>query len=686
MKITIHRGTHQIGGCITGITADSGARVIIDVGAELPGAKGGKNSSANIANITKRANAVFITHYHGDHIGEYINIDKDTPVYMGKAAKDIFLIWQKRLANLPGSGVSKDNIERIEKFIAFDDQKAIEIEKDGEIMKITPIRTDHSAFDSYMFLIDADNQRILHTGDFRTHGLTGADIFPNLHKYTEDVNALICENTMLSRPGEEPKTEDDLGKDANALMAAPENKYTFVLCSSLNIDALATFYNAALANDKMFIVLEEGFQLEILKTVKEFSDGNGAYAFDESRIKAYLDENRKPDKQLLQEMEKKGFCMIVGANNTSQGLIAKKQFKDHLLIYSLWSGYLDPRFAQIKPYKKYSEFVNLSKKLSGRQHVPIHTSGHASKSAIKDVLEITKPKAIIPIHGENPENFRKLNVSADKIVILRDREVYDVTTGKIDEFTKAERATRLNYVSEAKRVWEDYKDTDVRKWFHLRPFSSGIMVICTIPPDKCHGKKYPMTGVKCTISGKTTKLRDKLNKINMDIRTPGDIEEKLNRLGFGERSDTKKSNEHIFQCNFINMLVNGGDKRGSFEKMIGSGSLNFVASEFVIHKGDSKKDIVDVVAYCEDTKTLHMFELKVGKPYAGLDVLKEQVNGYIWKYGISGRRIDDMREILAIYPNTSVTEINNVAFYSIIAESEDDIGITNVANLKWEKC
>lgn len=30
-------------------------------------------------------------------------------------------------------------------------------------MKITPIRTDHSAFDSYMFLIEADGKRILHT-------------------------------------------------------------------------------------------------------------------------------------------------------------------------------------------------------------------------------------------------------------------------------------------------------------------------------------------------------------------------------------------------------------------------------------------------------------------------------------------------------------------------------------------
>ena len=37
-------------------------------------------------------------------------------------------------------------------------------------MTLTPIRVNHSAFDSYMFLIEAEGKRVLHTGDFRTHG------------------------------------------------------------------------------------------------------------------------------------------------------------------------------------------------------------------------------------------------------------------------------------------------------------------------------------------------------------------------------------------------------------------------------------------------------------------------------------------------------------------------------------
>ena len=38
MEIIIHRGTHQIGGCVTEIKTEE-ARIIIDMGTPLPGSK-----------------------------------------------------------------------------------------------------------------------------------------------------------------------------------------------------------------------------------------------------------------------------------------------------------------------------------------------------------------------------------------------------------------------------------------------------------------------------------------------------------------------------------------------------------------------------------------------------------------------------------------------------------------------
>ena len=36
MKVIIHRGTHQIGGCITEIESNKGTKVAIDIGKNLP--------------------------------------------------------------------------------------------------------------------------------------------------------------------------------------------------------------------------------------------------------------------------------------------------------------------------------------------------------------------------------------------------------------------------------------------------------------------------------------------------------------------------------------------------------------------------------------------------------------------------------------------------------------------------
>ena len=100
---------------------------------------------------------------------------------------------------------------------------------------------DHSAFDAYMLLIEADGKRILHTGDFRMHGARGGKMPNVFEKYCKNIDVLITEGTMLSRAGEEVITERELGAQANNILR--ENKYVFALCSSTNIDTIAEFYN-----------------------------------------------------------------------------------------------------------------------------------------------------------------------------------------------------------------------------------------------------------------------------------------------------------------------------------------------------------------------------------------------------------------------------------------------------------
>ena len=84
MKITIHRGTDQIGGCITEYEID-GWKLFVDYGEQLPGPTKTDSSlkiqGLNCGDLSK--SAVLITHYHGDHVGRLSEIAKNIPVYMG---------------------------------------------------------------------------------------------------------------------------------------------------------------------------------------------------------------------------------------------------------------------------------------------------------------------------------------------------------------------------------------------------------------------------------------------------------------------------------------------------------------------------------------------------------------------------------------------------------------------------
>ena len=145
MQIIIHRGSHQIGGIATEIRTAS-TRILIDMGDELGMESDFISKPLSIRGVTdsnSTCDAVLFTHYHGDHIGQMMNVRKDIPLFMGSLAKEIILATIK----------DKDCLKLlVEKANTFLPGKVLQI---GDIF-VTPFSVDHSACDSYMFLIEAD--------------------------------------------------------------------------------------------------------------------------------------------------------------------------------------------------------------------------------------------------------------------------------------------------------------------------------------------------------------------------------------------------------------------------------------------------------------------------------------------------------------------------------------------------
>ncbi len=382
MTIIVHRGQNQIGGNIIEVATDT-TKILLDVGLELDDSDSG--TLPDIQGLFDYAgyDAIFISHYHGDHIGLAYQTHKDIPIYIGEAGYNIIK--------------ASDNYKKIKTFTPkgfLQHKQKITI---GDI-EITPYLCDHSAFDSYMLLCEADGQRVLYSGDFRSNGRKSFDKL--LCELPKNVNKLICEGTILSRDGYKVLTEKELEEKAVQMF-----KYTkgpiFVLQSSTNIDRIVTMYRAAKRSSRIF--LEEVYMANIATAAGEcipnpkFSD---VYAFitTPSKFAGLSKFTHKAGKKFI---SKNLFVMCVRNSMLKylKSLFKMMSFENGLLVYSFWNGYRETESMQ--------EFLSECEKL-GLKIVTLHTSGHADEQALKRFIETVNPKALVPIHTKNAKRFKEI--------------------------------------------------------------------------------------------------------------------------------------------------------------------------------------------------------------------------------------------------------------------------------------
>lgn len=387
MQIVIHRGAHQIGGVATEIRTAT-TRILIDMGDELGVEDNFTPMPLSVPGVTDtngNCDAVLFTHNHGDHVGQLKKIRDEIPLYMGSFAKDVLLVTTPKTDT-----ALKSRIELAKTFIPG------ECFQIGD-MFITPFSIDHSACDSYMFLIEVDGKRILHTGDFRLHGFRGKAVLKILDKLIGKVDVLIIEGTTLSRTDETPVTELELQKKAKEYIE--RYKYVFVLCASTNLERICAL-SKALPQGKYFICDE--YQAGLLDLMqKHWGDYSPLY---QNIKKTTYGDN------LLSCFREKGFLMMVRDNRNFKKIISNFDTEQSIILYSMWDGY------RTKTGSTIPDFLNLA----GHREW-LHTSGHASQKDIQLVIEKTNPNIIIPIHTDNPIALKKLCPNKN-VVLLDDKE------------------------------------------------------------------------------------------------------------------------------------------------------------------------------------------------------------------------------------------------------------------------
>ena len=389
MKITIHRGTHQIGGSAIEISTKS-TRIILDFGNELSLDEKYIPKNLNIEGVTvsiPNCDGIVISHYHMDHLGQLTSALPDIPLYMGELSKVIALIGSEYQ--------DKDLYLRLLGANTFRGGEAFTI---GDI-RIRPLVIDHSAADSYMFVIEAEGKRVLYTGDFRMHGLRHHVLEKLVSTYIGKVDVLITEGTSLARGVDEHRSEDSVLEDISSYIQ--DGKYVFVMCSSTNIDRIMGIWQN-MPTDKVLIC--DAYQKRILDTVID-------NVYYESSLYRRHDSplvlNKGPYPKYYMDH---GFVSLVRGTENFVSHIKEFPKDDVRIIYSMWTGYIEENLLLQDLLNTYPSYI-------------CHASGHVSKNDLLQFMELVNPDIVIPVHTDTPEELESV-VPNRTVCVVNDNEPF----------------------------------------------------------------------------------------------------------------------------------------------------------------------------------------------------------------------------------------------------------------------
>lgn len=406
IEITIHRGANQIGGCITEIDTEQ-SRILIDLGSNLPGSHTKELTAEQIAEVASGVNAVLYTHYHSDHVGLFQFVPNSIPQYIGEGALEIMKCKYEVLSRHENKEQEVSAINRIKTYQA---NSPIRI---GDI-RITPYYCCHSAFDAYMFKIETQGKVILHTGDFRRHGYLGKAL-DGVLKNIGQVDVLITEGTMLSRSKENVLTEYEVQK--NTIEVLKQHKYVFALCSSTDMERLASFHAACQKTGRIFLC--DQYQRSVLAIFTKYTQADFFHFTDVFELINYKTAKVK------HKLQHEGFLMPVRASQINLISAMKQVYDDEpaYLIYSMWQGYHNGKKENRIPAIIEIRTLFGTRIFDGTED-GFHTSGHADVQTLRHLCQLVHPRmGVVFIHKEAQTTGKNLRLTSDIHIIEQDERI-----------------------------------------------------------------------------------------------------------------------------------------------------------------------------------------------------------------------------------------------------------------------
>jgi len=434
MNFKIHRGTKEIGGsCVEVSTANT--RILLDFGMPLVNKDRSEFDAKKIKNSTnleliekgilpdvkglydetdKLIDGVIISHAHQDHYGLLNYIHKDIKHFMGEATHKIIEL----------NNIFTSQEIHIENVVYFEREKKFQI---GDI-SITPYWADHSAFDAYSFLVEADGKSLFYSGDFRSHGRKANAFKWFLHNAPKYVDYLLLEGTTIGRGSKTFQTETEIENEFVRVFQEPK-KINIIYCSGQNIDRIVSILRACIKTNKILVV--DVYVATVLKTLSRYADiPHPSKGFENLKVMFpyYTSKKLKSEgnehilyqfkscKITKEEISNRASGIVMLVRPSMQKDLEKiNEIDGGNLIYSMWEGYL--------PKKDTKTFLDYLTNRNFTTH-KIHTSGHADTDALIKMVDAIQPKMIVPIHTFSASEYQ--TIFTTPILAVNDGETISI--------------------------------------------------------------------------------------------------------------------------------------------------------------------------------------------------------------------------------------------------------------------
>ena len=416
MRLCVHRGTKEIGGTCIEVEAQ-GKRLVLDVGLPLDAPDGEdvrEGLLPAVPGFRERDDSllgILVSHPHMDHYGMAPYVRPDVPVYIGEDAHNILAAASPYVPH--GH--------------AFADPRFIENRTPVKIgpFRVTPYLVDHSAFDAYALLVEADGKRVFYSGDFRAHGRKTRLFEEMIADPPGDIDVLLMEGTTIGRnaTGEGFTSEMDLEREFVRAFRETRGLH-FVWTSSQNIDRLVTVFRAAKRTGRVLLI--DLYTAVVLEATGRDSIPQSGWA----DVKLYIPHRQRvwiKDRRLFQDLERHKASRVFpealpGLAKRAVMLFRPMAMNDRGvqavldgagLTYSLWEGYLEQDSS--RRVMKWLDDHDI------RWQV-LHTSGHASVTDLKRFAAALAPRALVPVHSFETSRFGDF---FDNVVQRDDGEWWD---------------------------------------------------------------------------------------------------------------------------------------------------------------------------------------------------------------------------------------------------------------------